>query len=195
MYGFHSVANPSAWGYSPLDIVGGGAIAAVGGPSTWGAVVYWDRLGEEDIPDFRGLPWWETDGWIDDDGSLFSGKLYRLREGIERFFITDINNPAGSAQGQSTLVVMWDAFAREDNYDRYDGPGEGQGATVLFNHLPGGMNVLYMDGHVEFVKYSPAGRPPLDAPPVAGSVIYPDGASNQPGRVFSMWSHEYGGHG
>ncbi len=24
------------------------------------------------------------------------GTLYRLREGIERFFITDINNPAGS---------------------------------------------------------------------------------------------------
>lgn len=24
-----------------------------------------------------------------------------------------------------------------------------------FNHLPGGCNVLYMDGHVEFVRYPP----------------------------------------
>ena len=24
-----------------------------------------------------------------------------------------------------------------------------------FNHVPGGCNVLYMDGHVEFVKYNP----------------------------------------
>ena len=26
-------------------------------------------------------------------------------------------------------------------------------AITSFNHLPGGANVLYMDGHVEFLKY------------------------------------------
>lgn len=62
----------------------------------------------------------------------------RLREGIERFFITDINNPAGSAQAQSTIPVMWDEVADEATH---------------FNHVPGGCNVLYMDGHVEFLKY------------------------------------------
>ncbi len=31
-----------------------------------------------------------------------------LKEGIERFLITDINNAAGAAQAQSTLPVMWD---------------------------------------------------------------------------------------
>jgi prepilin-type processing-associated H-X9-DG protein len=31
-----------------------------------------------------------------------------------------------------------------------------------FNHVPGGSNVLYMDGHVEFVKY------PGEAPVAAG---------------------------
>ena len=36
-------------------------------------------------------------GDINSDGVT----LYRLREGIERFFITDINNPAGSAMAQS----------------------------------------------------------------------------------------------
>ena len=63
---------------------------------------------------------------------------YRLREGIERFFITDINNPAASALAQSELAVMFDQMS--------DVVGE-------FNHIPGGCNVLYMDGHVEFVKY------------------------------------------
>jgi prepilin-type N-terminal cleavage/methylation domain-containing protein/prepilin-type processing-associated H-X9-DG protein len=64
--------------------------------------------------------------------------LYRLREGIERFMITDINNPAASAMAQSEVFVMMDALSNEvDNY----------------NHIPGGSNVLYLDGHVEFIKY------------------------------------------
>lgn len=65
--------------------------------------------------------------------------VLRLREGIERFFITDINNPAGSAQAQSQIVVMHDAVSDE---------------AAHFNHIPGGSNVLYMDGHVSFIKYS-----------------------------------------
>jgi len=71
----------------------------------------------------------------------------RLREGIERFVITDINNPAGAAQAQSTIVTMWDE-ARA-----YWGSSIG----VRFNHLPGGGNILFMDGHVEFQKY-PSGQ-------------------------------------
>jgi len=60
-------------------------------------------------------------------------QLHPLREGIERFFITDINNPAASAMAQSEIPVMWDR------------PG---------NHRdPDGCNVLYMDGHVEWVRY------------------------------------------
>jgi prepilin-type N-terminal cleavage/methylation domain-containing protein/prepilin-type processing-associated H-X9-DG protein len=64
--------------------------------------------------------------------------VYRLREGIERFFITDINNPAGSAMAQSEVPVMWDAVAI---------------VPEMFNHIPGGSNVLYMDGHVSFERY------------------------------------------
>jgi prepilin-type N-terminal cleavage/methylation domain-containing protein/prepilin-type processing-associated H-X9-DG protein len=64
--------------------------------------------------------------------------VYRLREGIERFFITDINNPAASALAQSEIAVFWDI------------PSENIGE---FNHVPGGCNVGYMDGHVEFQKY------------------------------------------
>ncbi len=63
---------------------------------------------------------------------------YRLREGIERFFITDINNPAASSRAQSELAVQWDISSA---------------ITSDFNHIPGGCNVLYMDGHVEFIRF------------------------------------------
>jgi prepilin-type processing-associated H-X9-DG protein len=86
-------------------------------------------------------------GW---DGAFFdsdasgevggvSKTVYRLREGIERFFITDINNPAGSAVAQSEVWVMMDDL--------------NEGNPEMMNHIPGGCNVLYMDGHVEFLKY------------------------------------------
>jgi prepilin-type N-terminal cleavage/methylation domain-containing protein/prepilin-type processing-associated H-X9-DG protein len=67
--------------------------------------------------------------------------LLRLREGIERFFITDINNPGASAEAASDLVVMHDAISPE---------------TTHFNHVPGGANVLYLDGHVEFKRWTPS---------------------------------------
>ena len=64
--------------------------------------------------------------------------LYFLREGVERFMITDINNPAASAQAQSELAFMWDEYGMDVKWN---------------NHVPGGSNVLWMDGHVEFVRY------------------------------------------
>ena len=66
--------------------------------------------------------------------------IRRLRMGIERFFITDINNPASSAIACSNLAVMWDEIAV-------------YGKPATFNHVPGGGNVLYMDGHCEFLKW------------------------------------------
>jgi len=80
-------------------------------------------------------------------GSGGGNMLYRLREGIERFMITDINNPAGSAQAQSSIPVMFDSIARTDVN------GTHSSANWRFNHIPGGCNVLFMDGHVEFIKY------------------------------------------
>ena len=75
-------------------------------------------------------------------------QIYKVREGVERFMITDINNPAGSAKAQSSIPVMYDYFTSEKGMLSPDG----------FAHAPGGCNVLGMDGHVEFVKYpQPAG--------------------------------------
>ncbi len=73
-------------------------------------------------------------------GNGGSSTVYRLREGIERFLITDINNPSASAQAQSNIFVMFDQIGA-------------RGTITLFNHLPGGCNVLYLDGHVEFIRY------------------------------------------
>jgi len=72
-----------------------------------------------------------------------SKTCYRLREGIERFMVTDINNPSGSAQAQTEIPVMWDMAWTPMASDGWS----------YFNHVPGGGNVLFMDGHVEFLRY------------------------------------------
>ena len=78
-------------------------------------------------------------------GNAGGSTIYRLREGIERFLITDINNPAGSAVAQSEIWVMADSFESGLSL-----ANQQLGDT---NHLPGGSNILFMDGHVEFDKY------------------------------------------
>ncbi len=65
---------------------------------------------------------------------------FHLAEGVERFALSDISNPGQTALAQSDIYVMFDTLAATQNIE-------------LFNHLPGGCNILYMDGHVEFVKY------------------------------------------
>lgn len=80
------------------------------------------------------------------NGNGGGNTVYRLRQGSERFLITDINNPAASAVAQSDIFVMYDNVAV---------------FAAQFNHVPGGGNVLYMDGHAAFVKYP--GPPPINA--------------------------------
>ena len=70
--------------------------------------------------------------------------LYRLNEGVERFLITDIDNPARTAKAQSEIPVMWDSTT---------GNGGSGGRFYDINHIPGGGNVLHMDGHVTFYRY------------------------------------------
>jgi len=106
-----------------------------------------------------------TDDRLDEDLPSPAGNLgtaggsthYRLKEGIERFLITDINNPAGSAVAQSELSVMCDSIAANMSHEISWAGDE----IRLFNHLPGGANVLYMDGHVEFQRY-PDGEYPAN---------------------------------
>ncbi|HOZ45589.1 MAG TPA: DUF1559 domain-containing protein [Candidatus Hydrogenedentes bacterium] len=64
--------------------------------------------------------------------------IYRLTDGIERFLIKDVAQAAASAKGQSDIWIMFDHIATE---------------VSGFNHVPGGSNVLFLDAHVEFIKY------------------------------------------
>jgi prepilin-type processing-associated H-X9-DG protein len=76
-------------------------------------------------------------GSMDEDLEISEEKtLYRLREGIERFYITDINDPAASARTRSEIILMMER------------PGISGEAAI---------NVLFMDGHVE--KVPPARFP------------------------------------
>ncbi len=157
----------------------------MGNPVHW---AFWasckDNTAESMLPRFPGVCYWYL-GWVLDDTLLSANTMlplvlailgpptgdftpdmldkdvpfsvdgravtvYRSREGIERFFITDINNAAASARAQSGIVVMFDHISPSQKY---------------FNHLPGGTNVLYMDGHVQFAKY------PGDAAPVSKNYI------------------------
>jgi prepilin-type N-terminal cleavage/methylation domain-containing protein/prepilin-type processing-associated H-X9-DG protein len=127
------------WGWAMND----GLIFAdpVIGPTLETVTVADLNLGDEDLMEFftfvTTVPKVEATDAPKFDQDF--GKLYRLREGIERFFITDINNPAASTMAQSELWIMWDdvSAARPD----------------MMNHVPGGCNVLYMDGHVQFLRY------------------------------------------
>ena len=69
----------------------------------------------------------------------------RLKKGVERFLVTDINNPGDGEQSVSTTPLMWDHVSTNN---------------IDFSHTPSGGNVLYLDGHVKFLKY-PGTRFPM----------------------------------
>lgn len=85
-------------------------------------------------------------------GNGRSHTIFRLREGIERFLITDINNPGATAKAQSEIPIVLDSIAATNDTIEWV-PDD---ALIAFNHAPGGCNVAYMDGHVEFVRYTGA---------------------------------------
>jgi prepilin-type processing-associated H-X9-DG protein len=95
---------------------------------------------------------WDDDTWFNetiidpaawnkliDFGNGYSNTVFRLRAGIERFIIGDISNPSAVMdQIAAAIPVMMDAptITPQDS-----------------NHAPlVGTNVLFLDGHVEFVK-------------------------------------------
>ncbi|MBI5094146.1 MAG: hypothetical protein HZB26_17105, partial [Candidatus Hydrogenedentes bacterium] len=119
--------------------------------------------GRFEEPEYLNTPWGELAQQNVDSNGAASGRdftvsatyagtqagggsvIFRLRDGIERFLITDINNPAGSAMASSRIPLMWDHASTK---------------VADFSHVPGGGNVLYLDGHVEFMKY-PSDRFPF----------------------------------
>ncbi len=104
------------------------------------------------VKDFtRDMPF-DTSAWPsftpknEAKGTADGAQVLRLREGVERFLITDINNPAQGAHAQSMIPVMWDTFGNPSTSGSTAG-------GLAFNHVPGGGNTLYMDGHVAYLRY------------------------------------------
>lgn len=79
--------------------------------------------------------------------------IHRLNEGVARFLITDVNNLAAANIAQSTVVAAFDHISVDPE---------------LFNHVPIGANVLFMDGHVEFF-----GRPDVEEVVMQNEVLWP----------------------
>ena len=132
-----------------------------------------------------GATYWDGQPWCKDENnrSLDVGvksTFYRLKEGVERFLVTDINNPAGSATAQSSIVVMFDAWGGVSDYDW--SAFSHSTAIQSFNHVPGGSNILYMDGHVEFHKFS-ENKFPIGGGDVAGN----DDLSTVPARIGQLF--------
>jgi prepilin-type N-terminal cleavage/methylation domain-containing protein/prepilin-type processing-associated H-X9-DG protein len=122
-------------------------VTAVNGPAWTGdeqgmsAVLFVPGAGDEDITQTAPEPTIETGNCEP------RPTYYRLREGVERFLITDINNPGANSMAQSGVPVMYDAWAAATAL------GHNQEGVSRFNHVPGGGNCLYMDGHVGFIRF------------------------------------------
>ena len=76
---------------------------------------------------------------FDQDIEFEGATAHRTRNGVERLLIADAQDPAASARAQSELPIMHDSIPS---------------ASTVFNHIPDGANVLYMDGHVQFIRHS-----------------------------------------
>ncbi|MBP9855820.1 MAG: DUF1559 domain-containing protein [Candidatus Pacebacteria bacterium] len=121
---------PTDLGDAVADAIGAG----ITDPKALDAVATAATESDADLSDT--LAWPLISGMNPGNGG--GSTVYHLREGIERFLITDINNPASSSKAQSEILVMGDLAAI---------------AVTNYSHIPGGSNYLYMDGHVSFVKY------------------------------------------
>lgn len=70
---------------------------------------------------------------------------YQTAIGIGKIFIRSIDDPGTDYVDDSKIPVLFDTVS--------------QNGLVQMNHLPVGGNVLYLDGHVEFQKYSTTKSP------------------------------------
>ncbi len=93
----------------------------------------------QELPDWSTRREKDANLGPDPQRTMLMRSVFRLREGLERFLITDINDPAAGAKAQASIPVLWEL-----------NPGPGSQNR----------NVLYMDGHVEEV---PPNRFPITA--------------------------------
>ena len=156
---YYFCARNVNWGDVPWEVAYGGCDGDVDLNDTpdwvdgYGGIDGWVALQESSYFDLWTQKFPASEYPIAASGNAGGDVIFRLKEGIERFFITDINNPAGSAVGQSELAVM------HDRMQTFDVQDSGEPVDIDFNHVPGGCNVLYMDGHVQFIRYAEMAPP------------------------------------
>ncbi len=123
-----------------LDSLAGGTV--VGTSPVFMPMGLKDWTGDIKLDESSKLAWTAILG----TGLAGGDKVYRLRKGVQKYLITDVNDPASSTRAEGQIPVMFDTFGAFSQEDATAG-------GVVYNHLPGGCNVLYLDGHVEFVRY------------------------------------------
>lgn len=88
--------------------------------------------------------WEDNPTWLEQDWDITleegADTAFRLRNGIERFLVTDINAPSVGARATSEIPVMWDMVP---SY------------SILGNHPPRTSYIVFMDGHVELRESFP----------------------------------------
>ncbi len=60
----------------------------------------------------------------------------RLGKGVEVFFTTKYTDPEALARTRATIPILFETFS-----------------SIGFDHDPDGANVLYLDGHVDYVRF------------------------------------------
>lgn len=146
-----------AWGDENINVLAPGGRCA----DTWASLAVAEPVYEQYLQNRRGG---FTADWYTEMRALWTPQgngggttILKLKDGIERFLITDINNPAGAARAQSQVLVMSDKLGEQ-----------GTLAMAASAHAPGGANVLYMDGHVEFKRYPASGASDIPSTKLCG---------------------------
>ncbi len=123
-----------------------------------GACLEWHDAEQKAIIDYL-----DTNTVLSDEfdlklGNGYTDTVYRLQEGVERMAMADIGNAGATALSQAEIWILHDWIST---------------IPTGFSHIPGGANVLYMDGHVEFLKYPNRKAPCWDALAVGTALMHP----------------------
>ncbi len=131
----------------PLDILGGPADLSAPAQLVLGVGPVLDEVRRTEDPARAGLDI-PVPGGLGTSGGVL---IHRLREGVERFGVTDINSVEPAAKAEAAIWVLGDRVSTPES------DGYAYGANVLFK-----------DGHVEFVPYG------AKAPVTAGMAHFLD---------------------
>ena len=154
-------------------------VAGLASLGTLGAVLDWSNnyaaVGGRPINAWRDVSLNVASFGFAGSGNADGDFLFLFSSGVERFLMTDVNtaqvgaSTAAAADASTGQVpVIWDQLSTN---------------LAQFSHVPAGQNVLYLDGHVEFIRYTTSNDKFPSTPLYAtfnGGVVAPDGDDSVP---------------